>query len=66
MPPAKIILKHPTLDLEVVVTAELAAMLRRYGYTEVNEPADQLPDEKEGKADGHNNARTNDGRNQAT
>jgi|CXWL01.1.fsa_nt_gi hypothetical protein len=54
MPPETVVLRHPTRDLEVVVTVDMAAVLRRFGYTEVIEDsADELPDEEsEDEADG--------------
>lgn len=53
-----VVLKHPTLALELVVTAEMAAMLMRLnlGYTEVKEePADEpleVIQTREGQANG--------------
>ena len=50
----KVTLQHPTdVNLQVTVwEGTLADTLRRHGYIEiVDDPADQLPDEK-GRADG--------------
>ena len=60
----KVTLQHPAdVNLQVTIwEGTLADTLRRHGYIEVDEPADKLPDEKEGKADGHNNENGTDSR----
>lgn len=44
-------LRHPYLDLELLVREPLAKILRRFGYTDVIEPADELPEMSETEED---------------
>lgn len=46
-------LQHPTLDLQLVVRERLAVVLRKFGYTDVIEPADKLLEISEENDDTH-------------
>jgi hypothetical protein len=56
--PRRVILQHPTdVYLQIVVDESMAAVLRKFGYSDVNDPADKLPEKTEKEMDNGNQKR---------